>query len=101
MQDATRVQGELVVVGGSSPSHSETRSAWRFPTPWASSPGCRSPGARRSSLGRIRRFCAGAAAGYLVGANPRNWPHDEDALVLRGIGTGTPGAPSVRHRGAA
>jgi hypothetical protein len=33
-------------------------------------------------------FVAGVAVGYAVGANPTNWPHAEETLVLNGIGKG-------------
>ena len=37
---------------------------------------------------RIRRFRGRGDGRLSLGANPRNWPHGEDVLVLRGIGTG-------------
>jgi len=87
MKDGTLVQGELVVVGGSSlvirdRSGPEISCALgelsRVSVTWS----------KKKFPGGFVGFAAGAAAGYLVGANPSNWPHDEDVLVLRGIGTG-------------
>jgi hypothetical protein len=87
MKGGTGVQGELVVVGGSSlivrdRSGAETSygidGIARVTVTWS----------KKRFPGGFVGFAAGAAAGYLVGANPRNWAHDEDVLVLRGIGTG-------------
>jgi hypothetical protein len=87
MKDGAQVQGELVVVGGSSlivrdRSGAETSYEFggiaRVTVTWS----------KKKFPGGFVGFAAGAAAGYLVGANPRNWAHDEDVLVLRGIGTG-------------
>jgi hypothetical protein len=33
-------------------------------------------------------FAAGATIGYVLGANPRTWPHDDDTRVWNGVGKG-------------
>jgi hypothetical protein len=87
LKDGARVQGELVVIGGSSliardRSGSETSYEFggiaRVTVTWS----------KKKFPGGFVGFAAGAAAGYLVGANPHNWAHDEDTRVLKGIGTG-------------
>ncbi len=86
MKDGARIEGELVAVGGSSLVIRD-RSGTEISCALASSPGVGHLDKKKFPGGFVG-FAAGAAAGYLVGANPRNWPHDEDVLVLRGIGTG-------------
>jgi hypothetical protein len=87
LKDGALVQGELVAVGeasllirdqaGMETSHgidgmvgvTVTRHKRKFP-------------------GGLVGFAVGASVGYAVGANPHDWPHSEDTLILRGIGTG-------------
>jgi len=87
MSDGARVEGELVVVGGSSVtvrdrSGAETSSEFggiaRITVTWH----------KKRFPGGFVGFAAGAGIGYAIGANPRGWPHDDDSRVLNGVGKG-------------
>jgi hypothetical protein len=87
LKDGARVQGELVVVGGSSlivrdRSGSETSFEFggiaRVTVTWS----------KKKFPGGFVGFAAGAGVGYAIGSNPRGWPHDDDTRVLSGIGKG-------------
>jgi hypothetical protein len=87
MSDGARVEGELVVVGGSSVTvrdRSGAETAYEFggivrvTVAWS----------KKKFPGGFVGFAAGAGVGYAIGSNPRGWPHDDDTRVLSGIGKG-------------
>jgi hypothetical protein len=87
MRDGARVQGELVVVGGASLLIRD-RAGVETSYGVDDMVGVTVSRHKKKFPAGIVGFAVGASVGYAVGANPHNWPHGEDTLVLRGIGTG-------------
>jgi hypothetical protein len=87
MKDGARIQGELVVVGGASLLIRD-RAGVETSYGVDDMVGVTVTRHKKKFPAGLVGFAVGASVGYAVGANPSNWPHSEDTLVLRGIGTG-------------
>ena len=87
LKDGARAQGELVAVGEASLL---IRDQAGIETSYGVDEmvGVTVTRHKRKFPGGLVGFAVGASVGYAVGANPHDWPHSEDTLILRGIGTG-------------